>query len=171
MDPLFHPDGAMMPTDTRPRRAPRLPGGGSSHGTGAVGTLVRAASRARLDAFDRRTVAGRILHESRRDFAAHLGGEAELSAAEAALVERLAMRRLVLALVDEMLLKTQATGTPRDVLEVARQQAALDAGYVSMLRELGWRPRAKPVPTLTEYLAQRGGQAMPPANPEPPEAA
>jgi hypothetical protein len=145
------PDAGASP----PRRAMRLPGGRSTHGLGGVGTLVRAASRARLDAFDRRTVAGRLLHEARRDFVAHLGGADELSAAEAALVERLAMRRLVLALVDEMLLKAQATGTPRDVLEVARHQAALDQGYVAMLRELGWKRKPKPVPDLATYLVSK----------------
>ena len=140
MDASSKTDSSASSEDSQPlpRRASRLPGGGSTHGLGGVGTLIRAASRSRLNAFDRRTVAGRLLFEARQDFLAHLGGETEVSAAEAALVERLAMRRLVLALVDEMLLKTQQTGTPRDVLEVARQQASLDAGYVQMLKELGW---------------------------------
>ena len=140
------PDHEEAPS-TCPKRPPRLPGGRSSHGTGAVGTLVRAASRARLAAFDHRTVAGRLLREAREGFVSHLGGESEVSVAEAALVERLAMGALVLALVDETLLKVQATGTPAALLEVARQQAALDHGYVAMLKDLGWRPKRSRCPT------------------------
>jgi len=142
-----------------PRRTLRLPGGRSTHGLGSVGTLVRAASRARLDAFDRRTVAGRLVYDARQEFTGHLGGEGEVSATEAALIERLAMRKLLLALGDEILCRTQATGTPRDVLGVGRQLAALEAGYVQMLKELGWKRKAKPVPTLQEYLRQREAAA------------
>ena len=36
----------------------------------------------------------------------------------------------------------------------ARQQAALDQGYVAMLRELGWQRKPKLVPRFAEYLAQ-----------------
>ena len=67
---------------------------------GAIGTLTRAASKARLDRFDKRTAAGRLLHDARRDFEAHLGGVEEISATECALIGRLAMRTLVIALVD-----------------------------------------------------------------------
>jgi len=50
---------------------------------GAIGTLTRAASKARLDRFDKRTAAGRLLHDARRDFEAHLGGVEEISATNA----------------------------------------------------------------------------------------
>jgi len=153
-----------------PRRTLRLPGGRSTHGLGSVGTLVRAASRARLEAFDRRTVAGRLVYEAKQEFTAHLGGAGEVSATEGALIERLAMRKLMLALSDEIYLRVQATGTPRDVLEVGRQLAALEAGYVQMLKELGWKRKAKPVPTLQEYLASKRAAAAlpgPPAGREP----
>src|SRR5215470_9763129 len=59
----------------------------------------------RLDALDKRTVAGRLLYDAKQDFTAHVGGEDEASATETALIERLAMRKLTLALVDEMFLK------------------------------------------------------------------
>jgi hypothetical protein len=108
-------------TTRQSQRAPRLPGGRSTHGLGAIGTLTRVASKARLDRFDKRTAAGRLPHDARRDFEAHLGGVEEISATECALIGRLAMRTLVIALVDEALLRTQANGgTPRDLLEVAR---------------------------------------------------
>jgi hypothetical protein len=145
--------GTVSDAGAPPRRELRLPGGRSTHGLGSVGTLTRAARRARLSAFDKRTAAGRLLYEARQGFVAHLGGEDELSATEAALIERLAMRQLVLSLVDDMVLKAQATGTPRDVLEVARQQAALDQGYVAMLREVGWRPKAKDANLVDEIAA------------------
>lgn len=146
---------ANAPTRFLRRRIFPAPGTHSSRGLGAVGTLVRAASRSRVDAFDKRTVAGRLVYDARADFTAHAGGEGEVSATEAALIERLAMRKLVLALGDEILCRTQATGTPRDVLEVGQKPAALDAGYVQMLKELGWKPKEKPVPSLHEYLAAK----------------
>jgi hypothetical protein len=92
----------------RRRRSLRLPGGGSTHGLASVGTLIRVASRARIDAFDRRTAAGRLVHDAKEEFTAHLGGSEEASFTQCALIGRLAMRTLVIALVDEMLLGNSA---------------------------------------------------------------
>ncbi len=98
---------------------------------------------------DGRTAHGRILRQTARDLAAHVGGKP--SATQRVLIERAAQYRLRLAMLDAK----AATGAMTDTDE--RWWSHWSSGLARIMRDLG--PAAPPSPkpkTLAEHIAGKG---------------
>jgi hypothetical protein len=88
---------------------------------------------------------GRILDQHLSD----LGGDQNVSHAERTLADRAAMLTLLAELQENAFLRN---GTPHAELE---KYLAVNTALTRILLALGLRRRAKPVPSLDEYLAAR----------------
>jgi hypothetical protein len=107
---------------------------------------------------DRRTSLGKHLAAWRADLVTDLGGEAALSTQQRALVDVIVRQKLLLESVDAWLLvqPTLVNSRKRTLLPVVRERQALADSLARYLAQLGLERRAKPVPSLDDYLRQRG---------------
>lgn len=128
----------------------------SRHGLRALKARVKVRG---LDAIDRRTVAARALLDWRKDLLQDLGGEAAVSAAQLALVEAATRTRLYVDHLDAYLLEQRSlvNAKRRAVLPVVKERQALVDSLARLLHQLGLERRARPAPSLAEYLASRYG--------------
>jgi hypothetical protein len=108
---------------------------------------------------DRRTSLGKHLAAWRADLVADLGGEGALSTQQRALIDVVVRQKLLLESVDAWLLvqPSLVNGRKRSLLPVVRERQGLADSLARYLVQLGLERRAKPVPSLDEYLRQRGG--------------
>jgi hypothetical protein len=106
---------------------------------------------------DRRTSLGKHLAAWRAELVTDLGGEEALSTQQRALVDVLVRQKLLLESVDSWLLvqRTLVNSRKRTLLPVVRERQALADSLVRYLAQLGLERRAKPVPSLDDYLRQR----------------
>ncbi len=150
------------------------------HGLDRLKTAVRLLGARTLD---RRTAVGRALAEWRANLVADLGGPDTISTQQAAVIDLALKTKLLLDSIDGWLLRQPSLidKRRRAVLPVVRERQQLADGLARYMAQLGLQRRARAVPSLGEYIAQKyakdkaepetGGQdaqAGPgPTNPDP----
>jgi hypothetical protein len=132
-----------------------------------------------LVAVDKRGASARLLVEWRRDLVADLGGEAAVTAQQRALVEVVTRTKLYVDHLDAYLMQQRSLINRKNktVLPVLLQRQALADSLARYTTTLGLERRARPVPSLDEYLAQtyapqaarEDNEAASEAQPEAPE--
>jgi hypothetical protein len=124
------------------------------HGLNAL--MVRVKLRG-FKAIDRRMVAARTALSWRAELLKDLGGEAEVSAAQLALVDVAVRTRLYLDHVDAVLMeRASLVIRGRRLLPLVEQRQRLAEGLARLLGQLGLERRAKPVPSLRDFLTPPG---------------
>jgi hypothetical protein len=108
-------------------------------------------------AIDRRTAVGRALSAWRADLAADLGGADQLSIQQQALLDEAVKAKLILDSIDAWVLSqpTLVNKKRRELYPIVRERLALVGQLQSLLRDLGLQRKAREVPDLRSYLAQR----------------
>lgn len=132
----------------------------SRHGLHALKVRVKVRG---LGAIDRRTAVARALWAWRKDLIEDLGGDAATSAQQRALLDLACQTKLLLDSVDAWLLEqpTLVNARRRTVLPVVLQRQQLADALARYLTTLGLERRARRVPVLSEYLAQRYDRRVP----------
>lgn len=110
-----------------------------------LGPYSRPLALAKLDC---RTREATLLRQTREALIAHVGGAP--SATQIALIERCAMLRLHLQLLDEKTLKAGGAMTEHD----AKTYLAWTGAYTRLMRQLGLTAQAGKAPSLSDYLAE-----------------
>jgi hypothetical protein len=126
----------------------------------SVGKALSSIHRQRGDAWiDSLGKTGVVLREWRAAIVADLGGEETISAQERVIVEAATRTFLLLESVDRYLLALPSLVNRRrkQLYQVVMQRQQLADSLARNMLQLGLRRRARQVPQLNEYLAQRGG--------------
>lgn len=128
-------------------------------------TLERLGSRA----LDPDTEVGRALAAWRAALVADLGGEENLSTQELALVDLAVRDLLLIQSVDGWIFQQPRVINARKkaVYPVVVERMKLAEGFTRRLTALGLARRAKPTPSLAEYLAARASERSESEEPEP----
>src|SRR5439155_4791001 len=145
-------DGAEMQTNgKRPRGRP------TQHGFTAMRRALTVLTTKRLDGRSAVAVAVRRWKEDvRRD----LGGD--LTRAQETILESAAQAWVIVSSLDDWIARQPSLVTKkRRVLDVVVQRMQIAEGLARNLERLGLERRAKPVPDLTVYLAERAKQSEP----------
>jgi len=130
----------------------------SRHGLNALKARVKLRGS---KALDRRTSGAQELIAWRTQVVADLGGEKELTAAKAALLDAAAKTWLYIRVLDTWILEQRAIVNlrRRSLLPVVRERQQLVDSFARLLGQLGFERRARPAPELAAYLAQTYGGA------------
>lgn len=151
-------------------------GAREKHGLGGLRAITRAAlardEPVQLPELDKRTRAGKLLAELRRDLLASIGEPDEITTAQRCLVDLLVTDYMVtssydahlvkMALADE-LVDTDKTGRV-SVAPIVRERAYLADSMSRRLQLLGLEARPRRTRSLTDHLRDRYGAA--PGEPE-----
>lgn len=114
-----------------------------------------------LAAIDQRTAAAQHLLSWRRELLEDLGGEPAVSAAQRALVAVAVRTRLYLDHVDAVLMARESLVVRgRRLLPLVEQRQKLADGLARILGQLGLERRARPVPSLAEWVARERAAAL-----------
>jgi hypothetical protein len=124
-----------------------------SHGTKALKRAVLTLGRRTVD---RRTQVGKALATWRTELLEDLGGAANISTQEAALVDAAVKTKLILDSVDAWLLNQPSLVSKRNrsVLPAVRDRNALVAMLRGLLGDLGLRRRAREDASLADILGE-----------------
>jgi hypothetical protein len=133
------------------------PPGNANARTHGVHTLKRAVKELGGKVVDRRTSLGRALAEWRASLISDLGGAAEVTTQQLALIDMAVRTKLLVDAVDTFVLEM---GSPvnkkrRSLWPVVRERQSLVTQLQSLLRDLGLERKARDVTDLTVYLAER----------------
>jgi hypothetical protein len=111
----------------------------------------------------KRTALGRALREWRAALVADLGGADAISTQQAALVDLAVTTKLQLDSVDAFLfsMPSPVDKRHRRLWPVVRERQVIAGQLRDVLRDLGLDRKAKPVPDLAAYLAERTRQPAP----------
>jgi hypothetical protein len=155
---------AGLPSDApRLTRRSRPTGRPPIHG---LKTLRRAVTRLTTRRLDGRSAVAVAVRRWKEDVTRDLGGD--LTRAQETILETAAQRWVVIQSLYQWIGAQPSLVTKkRRLLDVVMQTAQLEEGLARMLDRLGLDRKARPVPTLAEYLAQRE-TAPPPAPTTPP---
>src|SRR5262245_28931708 len=106
-------------------------------------------------AIDRRTALGRALEDWRNGLLNHLGGIGQTSTQQRQVVDLAVKTKLILDSIDAHLVtRPSVVNQPkRTVLPVVIQPQQLADALARYMMDLGLERRARPVPTLNDYLA------------------
>src|SRR5437867_4875146 len=149
------------PTDGASRRGPggRQPGAGrkATHGAAIMRRTLRTLTTRRLDGRSALAVAVRRWKEDvRRD----LGGD--LIRAQETILEAAAQSWVIVSSLDDWIARQPSLVTrKRQLLPVVVQRIQIAEGLARQLDRLGLDRKAKPVPDLNTYVAQRSKQTEP----------
>ena len=126
----------------------------SRHGLNALKAQVKVRG---LQAIDRRTAAAQALVAWRRELLADLGGEEDVSAQQMALVDMTVRTRLYVDTLDAWLMGQPSLVNHRKkaVLPVLRERQQLVDSLARILGQLGLERKAKPIPALAQYIAEK----------------
>ena len=115
---------------------------------------------------DKRTHLGKQLAAWRDDLVRDLGGD--LSTQERVLVDLAVRQKLLVESVDAWLLtqRSLVNSRKRALIPVLRERQALADGLARLLGQLGLQRRARPVPSLHDYLAAKAAQAAAESRPK-----
>ena len=145
-----------------------------SYQKSGVYTLKRAVQTLGKRALPSRSTAlGRALHEWRTGLVADLGGEDGISTQQRALVEVAVRTKLMLDGVDAYVLGelgSLVNKRRRCLHPVVRERQSLANQLQAVLRDLGLERKAKPVPSIQDYIqahAARTSSSPPPHGEEP----
>jgi hypothetical protein len=127
------------------------------HHTAKLSTLKRAVKVLGSRTIDQRTKVGKALAAYREDLIADLGGAENLSRQEHLLIEEVIITTLLLSSVNAWLLsqKSLISKKTRGGIAAVRDRNSLVATLKGLLESLGLKRRAKPLPSLQEYLASK----------------
>lgn len=131
----------------------------SRHGLNVLKARVKVRG---LTSIDRRTAAARALLAWREELLADLGGREAVSAQQFTLVELATRTKLYVDSLDAWIVEQHSlvNARKRAVLPVVRERQQLVDSLVRILTSLGLERRAKPVPNLRDYIAQRAGATV-----------
>jgi phytoene/squalene synthetase len=103
---------------------------------------------------------GEALRTWRADLVAALGGEDVVSPQQRALVELATRTHLMVESVDRFVLgmPSLVNKSRRSIFAVVKERQQLADALARYMGQLGLERRAKPQPSLSEYLAQREGE-------------
>lgn len=106
---------------------------------------------------------GRELKAWQASIYADLGGEANISAMERSIVELATKTHLMLASIDRFLLAQPSlvNKSRRQLFPVVLQRQTLADALARYMGQLGLKRRARPMPSLQDYLAGRGEETVP----------
>jgi hypothetical protein len=156
------PSGLLSRAAERLRRLERREKERRPYSRTGIHTLKRRVKVRGLMAIDKRTKGAQELLDWRAQLYADLGGEAEVTAAQRALIESAARTLLFIGTVDAWLLEqpTLVNRRNRAVWPALRERQQLVDSLTRILGVLGLERRAKKVPDLETYLRHRyGGDA------------
>ncbi len=110
-----------------------------------------------LHAIDRRTAAARALLAWRSELLADLGGEETVSAQQMALVDMAVRTRLYVDSLDVWIMEQESlvNRKRKSVLPVLRERQQLVDSLARILGQLGLERKAKPIPALAQYIAEK----------------
>jgi hypothetical protein len=109
-----------------------------------------------LSAIDRRTSAARALLQWKAELLADLGGEANLSAQQRALVELSVRTRLYIDHADAWILAQDSiiSKNRRALFPIVTQRNQLVESFSRLMTMLGIKRQPKPIPSISEYMNQ-----------------
>jgi hypothetical protein len=108
--------------------------------------LTRVLRTVRLDTIDRRSRVGVALRRVQEDLTTQLGGPAEVTAAQALLIEQVAIKAVITQAVGEWILQQECPVNDRQALiAVVMQHDVLQRGLAKLPETLGLERRAAPV--------------------------
>jgi hypothetical protein len=139
---------SMKPTEPHPSAL----NGNVTHGDAL---LKKAVKELGARAIDGRTSLAKELEGERRELISALGGPSEVSPQELAIVEMIAMKRVRRKPIAQWALLNRERlldRRKRSLVPIALQLEQLEESEVRLLKELGLKRRAKPLPSLTDYL-------------------
>lgn len=142
--------------------AGRRQNGRQTHGVHLVKRAVRELNRSRKT-LDRRTGAGKWLHERREALIEALGGPDVLSPQLEAIVDSAVRTELILGHVDAFLLEIGGqvvNRRRRALIPVAQQRTALADSLLRHLDKLGLARVVRPVESLADYKRRMAEQAQ-----------
>src|SRR5215467_8032245 len=124
-------------------------------------TLKRTLKVRGIDGLDGRIAAVRAVNEWRTALLNDLGGEEAVSTQKMALVDAAARTLLLLNHVDCYLLeqKSLVNKTKKCLWPVVRERQTLCDSLARLLSQIGLERQAKPVKSLSEYLADKEREA------------
>ena len=121
--------------------------------------LKHAVTARGLAALDRRSKPYRDLIERRAQFVAELGGEDAITKQQEVVVDMIARETLFLDQLDSWLLAQDAIlvgrGRKKVLLPAFRERDSLVKRIYAGLQLIGLERKAKPVPTLADYVAAK----------------
>lgn len=128
-----------------------------------LNTLRRAVKVLGNRAIDHRTSVGKALAQWKADLLRDLGGD--VSTQQLAIVDLAVKSKLLLDSIDAWLLVQPSLVNARKkaLLPALVQRQQLAEGLAKHLERLGLERKAKPLPSLAEYLAAKAAEASPPA--------
>jgi hypothetical protein len=134
--------------------------------THGLNRLKRAVSANGMQVLDGRTAVVRELYNWKRELKDSLGGEAGLSLQEKTIIEICSRSALFLNHIDAYLTTQPSLINRRrkTLIPVVEQRERLASSLARNLSLLGLRRRAKPVPSLAEYLASKEDEPEQPEN-------
>lgn len=127
----------------------------SRHGLNALMSRVKIRG---LAAIDMRTAAARDLIEWKSQLVRDLGGEENISTQRLQLVDMAVRTRLFLSHIDAFLLAQPSLVNKRHraVLPILRDRMTLSDQLARLLSQLGLERQEKAVPSLADYIQDRG---------------
>jgi hypothetical protein len=128
----------------------------SRHGLNVVKARVMVRG---LAAIDKRTAAAQALIGWRNELLSDLGGQESVSAQQLALIDMAVRTRLYIDHLDCWLMEqgTLINKRRKAVFPVLRERQSLVDSLSRVLGQLGLERRPKPIPALSEYVAERYG--------------
>ncbi len=128
-----------------------------TYSTSGLYALKRAIRGLDMGKVDRRYKVFRALAEWRSEFIRDLGGQENLSTQQVAIVDLAAKSKLLLDSIDIWLLQQKSLINVRkkSVLPVVRERQQLGDSLARILGQLGLERKAKPVPTLAQYVGEK----------------
>ncbi len=138
-----------------PRRTTKRPS--RAYSKSGINTLKQAVKTLGSRALDKRTMVARTLAQWRSELMRDLGGSEAVSTQETAIVDLAVKTKLILDSVDNWLLTQPSLINlrKRALLPVVTQRQQLADALARYMTTLGLERKAKPVPGLSEYLAER----------------
>ena len=128
-----------------------------TYSTSGLYALKRAIRGLDMGKVDRRYRVFRVLAEWRESLLLDLGGQENLSTQQVAIVDLAAKSKLLLDSLDAWLLQQPSliNARKKSVLPVLRERQQLVDSLARILGQLGLERKAKPVPTLAQYVGER----------------
>lgn len=122
-----------------------------------LNTLKKAVRVLGGRAIDRRTAIGRALEDWRHSLLSDLGGIDQTSTQQRQIVDLAVKSKLILDSIDAWLViqPSLVNRRKRALLPVVLQRQQLADALARYMGQLGLERRARPVPSLTEYLAAK----------------
>jgi hypothetical protein len=146
--------------------AGRAKNGRQTHGVNVVKRALRELNASRKT-LDRRTGAGKWLHETREQLIDAIGGEAVLTPQLAAVIDSACRTKLLLDHVDAYLLEMGPRivhRRRRQLIAAVQQRTALADSLLRHWEKLGLERKPRTVPDIRSYLERKqnvGGTSVP----------